>query len=163
MAAKQRFSLMVELKEVAPTQSLINNFNSFSKVGDLYLAANEDGIHTINEQCSDANGTDIDAYFKLKKTDFGIPNEKRLRAMYIGYEASGPILMRITADEYFFRDFILSPMSGDQVQHGIRVPLTRDLRGRYFEFYFANIGGVDFSIDRIDLVVVILGRRPRGI
>lgn len=163
MAAKQRFSLMLGLGNTAPTQSLINNFNSFSKIGDVYLAANEDGIHSVNQQCSDANGINIDAYFKLKKTDFGIPNEKRLRSMYIGYETSGSILMTITADEYFSRSFILSPMSGLQMQHGIRVPLTRDLRGRYFEFYFENINGCDFSIDCIDLIAVILGRRPRGI
>ena len=160
--AKTRFSLIFDFANQAPTQSVINNFNSFSRVGDLYLAANEDGIHSYGV-CSDANGTNIDAYFAIQKTDFGIANQKRLRAMYIGYEASGPIKLTITGDEYTTREKILQPNSGDQMQHGIRVGLNRDLRARYFEFRFDNINGVDFSIDSIILIAVILGKKPRGL
>lgn len=156
-------SVLIELTQFAPTQSAVMDFNSFCRLGDTYLAVNENGIYSINED-ADAAGTDIDAYFKLVRSDFGIPNQKRLRSMYVGYEASGSLLVTITPDEDTLRTktFILPPVWDAQEQHSNRIPLRRDLRGRYFDFKIENIDGCDFSIDSIDLIVTILGKKPRG-
>jgi len=138
------------------------NFNSYCQLGNSYLAANEDGVYSINEDAT-ADGTDIDAYFKLPRTDFGIPNDKRLRAMYLGYETDGSLLITITPDEDSTRakSFILAGRISTQKQHSGRIPLRRDLRGRYFDFKFANVDGADFSIDSIKLIVTVLGYGPR--
>jgi len=154
-------SITTELSKFAPTQTTLMGFNSYCKVGYRYLAADSDGLYAIYEG-EDANGTNIDSYFKLVRTDFGIANHKRLRAAYIGYEASGNLKLTITVDEKFKREFTLAPQQSGQLQHGIRVPLTRDLRGRYFEFKFENVSGCDFSIDSVKLIATVLGMTARA-
>jgi len=186
-------TIITELTRFAPTQSNILNFNSYGLVNNIYMAVNSSGIYSLGIDTGagggvsggavewgdgdavewgdddeilwdDAAGTPISAYFKLPRTDFGIENEKRLRSMYVGYEADGSLLVTITPDEDTARsqDFTLAARIATQKQHSGRIPLRRDLRGRYFDFKIANVNGSDFSIDSIKLVITVLGRKPRS-
>jgi len=160
--AEERFSLVMDLGIKAVTQSTVNNFNSLCRIGDHYLAANEDGIYSINRDAG-AAGSNIDAYFIIYKTDFGIYNSKRLRSMFIGYECDGDLLITVTADETWSRTFTMPPVHSGNEQHGNKVPLTRDIKGRFYTFKFANSSGSDFSIDRISVKINTLPPKPRGI
>jgi len=154
-------SIITELTQFAPTQSDVLNFNSYGLLGNKYLAANENGIYSMLDS-SDAAGTGIDAYFVIHRTDFGTSNQKHLRAMYVGYESTSRLIVTITVDENWSRSFYLTPIRSGQKQHGNRVPLTRDLKGRYFEFKFQNVSGGDFSIDHIRVKQIKLNSKPRG-
>jgi len=186
-------TIITELTQFAPTQSNILNFNSYGLVGNTYMAVNSSGIYSLGIDTGagggvsggeiewddgdeiewgdddeilwdDAAGVPISAYFKLPRTDFGYVNDKRLRAMYVGYETDGNLLISITPDEDTTRsqDFTLTGAITTQKQHSGRIPLRRDLRGRYFDFKFANVAGSDFSIDSIKLIITVLGYGPRS-
>lgn len=156
-----RFGLLVELSNIAPAQTTINNFNSVCRLGGQYLAANENGIYRIMH-CASAGGANIDAHFKIWKSDFGITNQKRLRRIWIGYESSGTLKLTVTADDKYSRPFILDPVHADQSQHMNELNMSRELKGAYFDFKFENINGEDFSIDKIVGSIMILGMKARG-
>lgn len=153
-------TIMTSLPNIASSQSAIMNFNGYCRVGEKYLAANSSGIYSIGIN-NNADGTDIDAYFKLPRTDFGMKNYKRLRSLYIGYEADGQLQLTITADESISRTYTLEPIRDNLKQHGSKINVSRKIIGRYFDLKIENVNGCDFSIDTIDATVIVLGRRPR--
>ena len=153
-------TVCIELNNFAPTQSTVMNFNGYCRVGEKYLAINSDGIYSILSS-DQADGTDIDAYFKLPRTDFGIKNYKRLRSLYVGYEADGQLQFTITADESISSTYTLEPIRDNLKQHGSKINVSRKIIGRYFDLKIENVNGCDFSIDTIDATVIVLGRRPR--
>jgi len=155
------FSIITEITQFAPTQSTVMNFNSYGNLGEQYLAANENGIYSICE-CNDADGSDIDGYFRIIKTDFGSSKQKVLNTIYVGYESEGSLFLKITIDDDYSRIFTMPPVRIDMKQHGNEIPLTEDLEGRYFDFKVGNIGGGDFSVDLLDLNITILGFKPVG-
>lgn len=154
-------SIITELTQFAPTQSNILNFNSYGQLGNKYLAANENGIYSLCE-CNDAAGADINGYFIIHRTDFGIPNPKTLRSLFIGYEANGSIKLTVTVDQTFTRAFLMPAVYSSNEQHGNRVSISRELKGRYFEFKIEGMQGADFAFDRIDATIIKHPFKPRG-
>lgn len=150
-----RFGLLVELRNISPAQTTINNFNSVCPMDDQYLACNENGIYRIMH-CEDADGTNIDAHFELMRSDLGYANPKRLDRFWIGYEASGTLKLTITVDEQVTRYFYLPPIYKDQSQHMNEVNMDRDLKGVYWDFKIENLDGCDFSVDQIIVAINVL-------
>jgi len=124
------------------------------------LAAGPEGIFTLDDADTD-NDVAIDSIVELPLTDFGISNQKRLRSVYFGYEAEGSLKLTVTNDEGNEREYTLEATTN--TQHGGKVSINRNGKGRYWQLKIENVEGCDFSIDSIEVIPVILGRKPSGI
>ncbi|MHC4310873.1 MAG: hypothetical protein ACYSW3_00195 [Planctomycetota bacterium] len=153
--------ICMELTGMRLSQYRNYNFNSMCKFGDAYLGANDLGIFVLDSGQTDA-GTAIEAFFEIVTSDFGAVNQKRFRSMYIGYEANGELVLTVKDDENNERAYTLEPIFADSSQHGQKVAIGRDGKGRYWMVRIDNVGGADFSVDRITAIPVLLGRKPPG-
>ena len=153
-----KFALNVNLSNTAVTQLCNYNFNSFCKIGDKYFGANDSGIFELDG--TDDNGTDIDAFFELIVSDFGISSIKRLRSVFLGGEADGKLTLTLKDNENNSRTYDLR-LTSDSKQSSSRVDVGRDGQGRYWQVRIDNTNGVYFAIDFIELLAIILGRKPR--
>lgn len=156
----EKLILNINLSNMAITQFCNYNFNSFCKIGDKYFGASENGIFELAGDSD--NGTDIDAFFELIVSDFGISNVKRLRSLFIGYEAKGDLIVTVKDNEDNARTYTLSYISsGYDRQTGGKVSIGRDGAGRYWQIRIDNTSGKYFAVDSIEVLAVILGRKPR--
>jgi len=135
----------------ATTQYINYDFNSMVKFGNTYLGACADGIFELGGD--DDEGVAIGAYFEPIMTDFGTSKPKKVRFMFLGYEAEGDLLVTLSADEGVEYSFtVASTKTGQQRR---RVAGRRDIQGRYIMFRVSNVDGCDFGLDSIDVSLVI--------
>lgn len=153
-----QLTLCINLANMAITQYCDYNFNSFCKIGDKHYGATDDGIFELVGD--DDAGEDIDAWFELPISDFGISNVKRLRRIYVGYEATGDLTVKVKDNEDNERSYPLDNIALDK-QIGGEVTIERDQLGRYWGLRIDNVRGAYFAVDSIEVVPVILGRKPR--
>lgn len=151
-------TLVAELSNLAVTQYCNFGFNSFCKIGNTVIAANENGIYSLGGN-TDA-GSEIPAYFELQPSDWGISNLKRIRTVYIGYETKGALTLALKDDEDNERSYPLSRFKYDR-QTGQQVHIGRDGQGRYWSVKISNVSGCSFSVDSIEVLPIILNRKPR--
>ena len=136
----------------ATTQYLSFEYDSMAKSGDRFLCASSGGLFELTGTAD--NITAITSYFEPLTTDFGISNEKKLRSLYIGYEAAGNLTLTVST-ELGFSEVITIPAS-TAGQKARKVPISMAVRGRYFTFQIKSVG-VDFSIDEIKVLPIIMG------
>ena len=153
-----QLTLCINLANMAVTQYCDYNFNSFCEIDGKYYGATDDGIFELAGD-TDA-GEDIDAWFELPMSDFGINNVKRLRRIYLGYEATGDLTIKVKDNEDNERLYPLGNIALDK-QVGGEVTIERDQLGRYWGLRIDNVRGAYFAVDSIEVVPVILGRKPR--
>jgi len=132
------------------TSQYILDINSLVKFNGSFYCASDSGLFQFSG--TDDAGTAINSYFELPMMDFGLPNEKRLRFAYIGYEATAAIAMTIST-EHSISDTYTLPATTD-LQSGYRVTISRKLYGRYFTFKFAGAG---FAIDHVAVLPIVRG------
>ena len=154
----EKLTLNINLGNLAVTQFCNYNFNSFCKIGSKYFGASDSGIFELTGK--DDNGTAIDAFFELLVSDFGIENVKRIRKIYIGYEAKEDLTVTVKDNEDNARSYTLSYLDYDR-QNGGQVKVGRDGLGRYWQIRIDNVNGCYFAVDSIDILPVVLGRKPR--
>ena len=153
-----KLTLSLNLVNIAVTQFCNYDFNSFCKIGGKYFGANDSGIFELTG--NDDAGSNIDAFFELILSDFGISNMKRIRSMYVGGEANGSLTLTLKDDENNSRTYNLNLTSGNK-QSSAKVSVGRDGLGRYWQVRIDNVSGVYFAIDFIEALAIILGRKPR--
>lgn len=152
------YALSFALQPGATTQFTNYPFNSMVKFGNTYLGASSEGIYLLDG--SDDNGVEIEAYFEPITTDFGSDNPKRMRFIYLGYEAQGDLELTLKADDKATETVVLEAESTKIGQQRRRVPATRELQGRYWNLQVKNMDGCDFAVDSIDVRMVT---RSQGI
>lgn len=156
----EHLGICLNLRKLAPSQYANYNFNSFCELGGQTLAAGDDGI-MILDSADDDNGTPITAYFEPLLTDFGISNPKRMRSLYMGYEANGTMKVKAEVDELHERIEYAFPAGKDRLQGGSRVSGRRDQTGRYWKYKVGNTEGCDFSVDTLEVIPIILPLKRR--
>lgn len=136
----------------AATQFLNFEFNSMVKMGNKFLCAGDAGLfeHTGTMD----NGVAITSYFEPITTDFGIASEKKLRSIYLGYEADADLTLTISTD-LGYSEIITIPAAAAG-QKARKVPVSRSVRGRYFTFQIKSTGA-DFSVDEIKVLPIVIG------
>lgn len=141
----------------ATTQYLSFNYDSMVKAGNRFLCASEAGLFEISGTSD--NTANITSYFEPVTTDFGISNEKKLRSVYIGYEASASIILTVSTELGYSQSVSIPASSPGQKAR--KVPISRAVRGRYFTFQIKSVG-VDYSIDEIKVLPIIIGHGRDG-
>lgn len=161
LSLNESLVVAMQLNQLALTQYSNYNFNSGCEFQGEYLAANSDGIFKLDDGDLD-NTTEIDAFAELVMTDLGVVNQKRLRFVYVGYEADGGMRLLIKNDEGNERTYDLVPLGASDAQGSGRLSVGRDGKGRYWSFRIENTNGCDFSLDHIEVVPIVLVRKPEG-
>jgi hypothetical protein len=155
-----RFALNINLLNASATQFCGYDFNSFCQIDSKHYGANNSGIFELTGDTD--NGAQIEAFFELVVSDFGISDIKRIRSIYVGYEAKGDLLVTLKDNEDNERSYTLSYIdSSYDRQTGGKVDVGRDGLGRYWQVRIDNTSGVYFAIDSIELLTIIVGRKPR--
>jgi len=150
--------ICTELSSFASTQYNNFNFNSMCKFGDNYLGCNELGIFKLDGDTY--NNIQIDAFFELLLSDFGIINQKRVRELYIGYETSGSLIFTLKTDDGNEKTYVMTAKKGNQRQHGGKIRISRIDKGRYWALKIENVDGCDFSVDSIKGMVIVHEKEP---
>ena len=128
-------------------------FNSMVRFGEKFLGAGPSGLFEIGADTD--NGTKINAEFELPTTDLGVHNKKRLRFVYLGYETNGDLEFEVITDQQPGEVYRVSKINTTGQQRN-RFSINRTQQGRYFTIKGRNSNGSDFSIDRIEVLPVIL-------
>jgi hypothetical protein len=153
--------ISLSLGNNALSQFLNHDFTTMCVFGGRVLAGNSSGIHLLDEQETD-DGDIIPSLVEWPRTDFGVSNQKKLRKMYVGYKSKGDLLLKIRADEGDWEEFDLSENDASSIRQASKViDIPRSIMGRYWEFAIENVKGVDFSVDHIQVMLVVLNRKIR--
>jgi hypothetical protein len=150
-------TLAVNLKNLATSQYVNYDFNSFATISGVAIGFSQDGIFELDNTKTDA-GTAIDAFAELVNSDWGIPNLKRCRRIHVGYEAEGGINLILTTDEGYEESYSLKPVLAEEQQGGSVICARRSQKGRYWKVKVENIKGGDFSLDSITVDPTILSK-----
>lgn len=153
-----KLALNINLSNLAVSQYCNFDFNSFCQIGNSFFGASDSGIFELTG--TDDNGTDINAFFELVLSDLGISDIKRIRSVYVGGEANGKLTLTLKDDEANSRTYDLRLTAGSKQSSG-KVDIGRDGQSRYWQVRIDNTNGVYFAIDSIELLTIILGKRPR--
>ena len=156
----EKLTLAMNLSNFATTQYCNYNFNSFAKIGNNYIGASDAGLFILGGD-KDA-GSDIDAFFELITSDFGATNAKRIRSIHVGFQAKDNLLVTTKDHENNTREYVLSYTHYDRQGSG-KVAVGRDGISRYWSLKIANTNGAYFAGDSIEMIMVILGKKPRRI
>jgi len=136
----------------ATTQFLNCPFESIAKFNHEILVASEDGLFLQNGNLDDTDN--INSYFEIITTDFGVPNIKRLRFLYLSYEASEDLKLTVSTEQEVSDTYTIpARLFGQQ---GYRLPVSRKLYGRYWTLKISNLTGSDFSFDEIKALLTVL-------
>ena len=138
------------------TEYLGWNFNSMARIGNSYFAAGPDGLCKLGG--STDNGEGIYATVDTGGQDFGTPNAKRVRSIHLGGEFTGEMAVTVTADGTEKETYdVHSPDLPDD--RNIKVPVGRNVIGRYWRLRLENTDGAPFSLDGIDVIYNTMSRR----
>jgi len=143
----------IELSNLAVSQYVDWNMQGLTFCNGVGYGGNTEGFFMLDGD--DDAGVEIEAHFKLPKTDFGITNQKRVRRLYFGGELYDDMIVTLTADEEDSVDYTLRN-AGTGTQQGREIKANRSLKGRYFDVKVANTNGSDFGIDAIDVNLSVL-------
>lgn len=137
----------------ATTQYMGIDINSMVNAYDSYFIANQTGLYLMDNDSSELVG----AYFVTATMDFGIGNDKRLRYLYLSLESTDDLQVSISTEKVSAVSYPIEITTPGQ--QDIRIPITRNLHGRFWTFKISNgSNGADFSIDSIQVLPIIRSR-----
>lgn len=134
-------------------------FNSFAEVGGEYFAASDDGLYRLGADQDD--GQPIDAAVGSMMLDLGTSRQKRVQAAYIGYTASGRIVLKVRSEDdgEVVEDWFEAQQQTAAAPRNQMVRVGRGLRSRYWQFELVNVQGADFELDSLEMYPITLNRR----
>lgn len=127
-------------------------FNSFGKIGNVYLGASDDGLFALSGD-NDA-GDDIVARIKSGFAQFAGSKFTLLKGIYLGVRGEGDFVLRVTTGDNKTYDYAVSTRD----QRTTKVNVGKGLRARYFAFELIS-AGQDFDLDTIEFVPIGAQRR----
>lgn len=140
-------------QNLAMTQYLNYEFNSFAQMGRRYLGASPEGLYWLDGD-TDA-GDDIWGRLRSGFAQFGGSRLTAIDCAYIGMRTdNGQLLLKVdTGDgKSYMYQVVAQPMATTKVRMG------KGLRARYFAFELQTMGQ-DFDLDSIEFVPIVASRR----
>jgi hypothetical protein len=152
-----QLTLAFNVNVYAATQYINYPFNSMCEFNGKVIGASDAGIFEL-EKGSDDNLAPIHGFVEFPKTDFGMHFVKHGRRITLHGRSFGDLLLTFSADdgvEYTKRIEVRSVG-----KHGAMFEKLRsDCRGVYLFYRLENIDGAYFSIDEIDLDLIVSALR----
>jgi len=134
------------------------DFESIAQTPDKVLAVGPDGLYELAGS-TDA-GDVIDAAIVRGFDDFGMPQTKRVDALYFGYTSSGQlsVVAEVLESGHPPSEFLLEPRPADAPRNS-RIMLGKGLWGRYWRMTIRNVDGADFTVRDVAADVAVSPRR----
>lgn len=127
-------------------------FNSFARLGNIYLGATKDGLYELTGD--DDIGTDIIADLKSGMAQFAGAHLTSFKAAYIAARGGGSFVLRIYTGDGNRYDYAVTADS----MKTARVDMGKGLRARYFAFELIS-SGQDFDLESLEFVPLVAKRR----
>lgn len=137
--------------------------NGLAQFAGRALASLDDGIYDLDGP--DDAGQPIPAKLRFAMTDLGAARMKRLDAAYLGFSASGQLLLKVVHTTeaggkvaYAYR---MVPRQQNVTSEG-RVKFGQGVQSMYWGFELHNVNGSDFELESVEVRELVLDRRVRG-
>jgi hypothetical protein len=127
-------------------------FNSFAKLGDVYLGASSTGLYELVGD--DDAGTDIVAQIKSGFAQWAGTKLTGFKGAYLGVRGGGDYVLKLETGDG--NTYIYAVSAKDMAT--TKITLGKGLRARYFAFELISTGQ-DFDLDTIEFVPLIAERR----
>lgn len=129
-------------------------FNSFAKMGQKYIGANETGLYELNGDTDNLAATVADfASGYLEMADGKLSG---LKGVYLGVSGGGTWLLKLVAGDG--RQYVYQ-FTGQPGLMTTKVIVGKGIRSRYIRWELTQPDGHDFDMDSIEFVPMISGRR----
>lgn len=137
---------------VAVTQYSNFNFNSFARMGERYLGANDQGLYWLD-------GDDDDGRSVKARITTGViqPNGNKLSGVqyaYLGMRGNGQFIVTVTDEAGGSYNYTLTGNSMETA----RVAFGRGFKTRYFTFALES-QGQDFDMDSVEFITTEIPRK----
>jgi hypothetical protein len=127
-------------------------FNSFARVGNVYLGASSTGLYQLVGDTDD--GTSIIADIKSGFAEWGGSRFTMFKGAYIGMRGTGSFVLKlVTGDNKTY----IYALTADNMRT-TKVVMGKGVRTRYFAFELISTGQ-DFDLDMIEFVPLVSERR----
>lgn len=138
--------------------------NSFAVFGGRVLGATSDGIYSLDG--ADDDGKPIAARVRYALTTMGTGRQKRIPEAYMGYTATGDVLVRVittdTGEGKVAHVYRLVPSASNGAPAQGRAKFGKGTKAVYYAFELENVAGADFDFDKIEMHPLELENRTRG-
>ena len=128
------------------------SFNSFARMGHIYLGASSSGLYELHGD--DDAGTSIIARLRSGYGQFAGSRFVGFKAAYLGVRATGDLVFRLINANGDTHNYAVKARDMETV----KVQLGKGLRARYFAFELESTGQ-DFDLESIELVPMVAQRR----
>lgn len=130
-------------------------FNSFAKIGGKYYAADDTGLHRIDDGKLDKTAA-IQWAIQTGLLDFRSAMQKRMSDFYLAMRSEGDVTLTVSTDELDPYEYSLKPYEIETLKQR-RDLIGKGMRGRYWQFGLS--GDSDFDMDAYNMAVVDTARR----
>lgn len=134
-------------------------FNSAAVIGGRLYAAGDAGIYAL-DGATDV-GAAVPASLVTGLSDFGDPSQKRVREVFVGYEATGSLAMTVASTgsgtETAYTYSMPAKTAVDPTAN--RIKIGRGLRSRFWRFTLTNPSGDAFTITEARVEIDDLSRK----
>jgi hypothetical protein len=154
----QNCAVSLNLANLSPTTYWDYDFNSLAVAYGELMGGSPLGLYMLDTGDTDA-GDEILAKFRPLVTDFNDDHVKQVRAVVLGFESEGNLLVRMVADEQQIGEYVVHTDLVYSAQHGIRQVVDHVPVARYWSVEVENVDGVDFSVDKIVLGLILLNQK----
>jgi hypothetical protein len=128
-------------------------YNSMCRFGNIFLGATDSGIENITGYTD--NLVSIPAMIRSGKFDLGSERMKRFRFFYFGLKSSGGLVLSVWCDDILAESYDVENTSSPMTME-IRVPISRKIQGRYWEWKVENVNGSFFSLYSVKALPVFI-------
>lgn len=138
-------------------------FNSFAKIGGVYLGCTDEGIFRLDGD--DDDGDDIHAKLRGAMTDMGSLAMKRNPHAYLAYSAPTGLILRVTSiaedGEKVMHTYRLKAQPTGGIREG-RIKLGEGPRSVMWGWQIENVDGGALELHGLQFLPVVLERKMRG-
>jgi hypothetical protein len=127
-------------------------FNSFARLGNKYIGANEDGLYELTGD--DDAGTDIVATIRSGFAQWSGTHLGSFKAAYLAIRGEGSFVLRVVSGDGRTYNYSVTAES----QKTVKVNMGKGLRARYFAFELVSTGQ-DFDLDTLEFIPLVADRR----
>jgi hypothetical protein len=145
--------LCLNIEEFYASQYEGFNFNSLALFNGVSLGANENGLFTLTGDTD--NGVDIISYWRLIRTDFGIPYSKWLRKIVLSGNFAHGIVVKVYGDDDTVPDITFTlPDDNDTLRQVVEMFGASDEYYAAWSIEIGNVDGTYYMVDSIDAAII---------
>lgn len=127
-------------------------FNSFARIGNKYLGANENGLYELLGD--DDDGEDIVATIRSGFAQWAGARLHSFKAAYLAVRGTGQFVLRLITPDGRTYNYTVS----QDDMRTTKVNMGKGLRARYFAFELVSTGQ-DFDLETLEFIPLVAQRR----